>query len=296
LQTAAAGTVATTVSVAHATPEIDVPEGKQRVPLKIGIRAASMKMVGQVAVLQTAARVPGLLGVELQTAHGKANLRTWGVVRQYKAEAHRWGVQIPSLAGVWDRGVQLMHPDALHSLEKSIRAAELLGSRVVLVAFFKQNAPDMTQEDSFGPVVETLKTAAQMAADAGVILGLENSLSPADNAKLVDLVDDPSVKVYYDPHNMAFYGHGDQAVPGIRLLGKERICMVHVKNEKKLLEAPGLVDWVAAFHAFHEIHYDGWFVYETGHASTEACLADTVENNAFLKKHVQMPLVSKAEI
>jgi len=44
---------------------------------------------------------------------------------------------------------------------------------------------------------------------------------------------------------MAHYGHGDQAIPGVKLLGEERICMVHVKNGKKLLEEPGLIDWAA---------------------------------------------------
>ncbi|MFV1969264.1 MAG: sugar phosphate isomerase/epimerase family protein [Pirellulaceae bacterium] len=291
LQTAVAGAVAArAVRVAGATEESDSAE-KQRVPLKVGIRAASMKMVGDLDVIRTAARVPGLMGVELQVTHGKANLRDWDVVRQYKAEAHRWGMQIPSLAGVWDRGVQFNHPAAVDSLAKSIRAAELLGSRTILVAFFRQNAPDMTRDASYGPVVDTLKKAARPAADAGVIMGLENSLSPADNRKLVDLVDDPAVRIYYDLHNMAFYGHGDQAVQGIKLLGNERLCMVHVKNEKMLLEEPGMVDWVAAFRAFSDIQYDGWYIYETAHDSIADCLADTVKNNAFLKDHAQMPLL-----
>ena len=51
-------------------------------------------------------------------------------------------------------------------------------------------------------------------------MGLENSLSPADNKKLVDLVDHPAVRVYYDPHNMAYYGHGEQAVPGVKLAAR----------------------------------------------------------------------------
>ena len=129
-----------------------------------------------------------------------------------------------------------------------------------------------------------------VAADAGVVLGLENSLSPADNKKLVDLVDHRAVQVYYDLHNMAYYGHGDQAIPGVKLLGKERICMVHVKNGNDLLEEPGPIDWTAAFRAFNDIQYDGWYIYETGHDSTEDCIRDTEKNNAFLQKHVEMPM------
>ena len=108
-----------------------------------------------------------------------------------------------------------------------------------------------------------LREVAPRAAEAGVILGLENSLSPADNVKLVDLVGHPAVRVYYDVHNMATYRHGDQAVPGIKLLGKERICAVHVKNGMLRIEEPGPIDWPAAFRAFNEIGYDGWYVFET---------------------------------
>lgn len=263
---------------------------RQGIPLKIGIRAASMKMVGDLDVIKTAASIPGISGVELQTTSGKSNLRDWDVVRRYKAEAKRWGIQIPSLAGVWDRGVQIHKPSAADSLIKTIRAAEILNSNVILLAFFRQNAPDMTKEESYGPVVANLQKTAKHAANAGVTMGLENSLSPADNKRLVDLVDHPAVGAYYDLHNMAYYGHGDQAIPGIKLLGKKRICMVHVKNEKMLLEEPGKIDWVAAFREFNDIQYDGWYIYETGHDSTEDCIEDTKKNNAFLQKHVHLPM------
>ena len=261
----------------------------QRNPLKIGIRAASMRMVGDLDVIKTAAGIPGIRGVELQTTAGKANLRDWDVVRHYKREAERWAMQIQSLAGVWDRGVKIHGPTAQESLIQTIRAAEMLGSRVILLAFFKNDSPDMTNEESYGPIVAMLRKTAKYAADAGVVMGLENSLSPGDNKKLVDLVDHPAVGVYYDPHNMAHYGHQDQAIPGIKLLGKERICMLHVKNGTSLLEEPGPIDWAAAIGEFNEIQYDGWYVYESSHDNTADCIQDTKKNNRFLEKHVRMP-------
>jgi sugar phosphate isomerase/epimerase len=285
LGTAAAGLAGPIAARAQAETDTS-----RRIPLKIGIRAASMRMVGDFDVIKTAAGIPGILGVELQTTSGHPNLRDWDAVRRYKKEADRWAMHIPSLAGVWDRGVQIHSPAAGESVIKSIRAAEMLGARVILLAFFKQNAPDMTDEASYGPIVRMLQATASTAADAGVVMGLENSLSPADNKKLVDLVDHPAVRVYYDLHNMAHYGHGDQAIPGVKLLGRERICMVHVKNGKSLLEEPGPIDWPAAFRALNEIQYDGWYIYETGHDSTEDCIEDTKKNNAFLSEHVEMPI------
>ena len=262
---------------------------KRTVPLKIGIRAATMKMVGDLDVIRTAATMPGIMGVELQVTAGKFNLRDWDTVRNYKRQADRWAMRIPSLAGIWDTGVQINSPAAAENVRLSIRAAEMLGSSVILLAFFEKVAPDMSREDSYGPIVKMLRDVAPRAADAGVILGLENSLSPADNVKLVDLVGHPSVRVYYDVHNMATYRHGDQAVPGIKLLGKERICAVHVKNGMMKIEEPGPIDWPAAFRAFNEIGYEGWYVFETGHLTPVACAEDTQANIAFLRQHLRMP-------
>ena len=293
LQTCAVALVATGARPLAGFGAAPAPTPARQVPLKLGIRAASMKMVGDIGVIQTAAGIPGIRGVELQVTAGRRNLRDWDVVRQYKRESNRWDIRIPSLAGIWDKGVNISSPKAVESLQLSIRAAEMLGSGVILAAFFKEDAPDVNREESYSPVVNNLRKVAGAAADAGVVVGLENSLSPADNAKLLDLVGHPAVRVYYDLYNMTTFGHGPEAVPGVKLLGRERICAVHVKNGDKLIEQPGPIDWPAAFAAFNEIGYDGWFTFETAHKSVAACLADTARNTALLAKHLRMPMVSE---
>ena len=256
-------------------------------PLKFGHRASSLKMVGDFDVVRVAAQVQGLDGVELQTAQGEPNLWDVDAVRRYKREGYRWGMSFPSLSGIWGKGVSIRRsPVAGVDLLRSIRAAEMLGSSVILVAFFRDNCPSMDDESEYGPVVELLQRAAPAARDAGVVLGLENSLSPADNAKLVDLIADPAVKVYYDLDNVEFYEHTGLAVPGIELLGRERICQVHVKNEERLIEQPGRVDWRAAFAALKRIGYDGWYVFESRHSSREQMVEATERNIAFIREQL----------
>ena len=155
LGTVAAGFVRSIGSPAKADTAVS-----RRIPLKIGIRAASMQMVGDFDVIKTAASIPGIMGVELQVTGGTPNLRDWDAVRRYKKEADRWGMRIQSLAGVWDRGVQIHSPSADVNVIQSVRAAEVLGSSVILLAFFKQNAPDMTREESYGPIIAMLQKTA----------------------------------------------------------------------------------------------------------------------------------------
>ncbi len=259
----------------------------QAPPLKFAHRAASMKMVGEFDVLRVASQVEGLDGVELQIAAGQPNLWDLDAVHRYKREAYRWGVQIPSLAGVWSRGVSIRtSPVAGIELLRAIRAAELLGSSVILVAFFRNNAPDMDDEASFGPVAQLLQAAAGPARDAGVILGLENSLSPADNVRLLDHVGEPNVQVYYDLDNVEFYGHTGQSVPGVTLLGRKRICQVHVKNDVNLIEEPGRVNWRSAFEALQAIGYDGWYCFESKHSSREQMKESTERNIRFIRSRL----------
>ncbi len=159
----------------------------------------------------------------------------------------------------------------------------------MLVAFFGESAPDVTDEASYGPVVSALKEAASQAKEAGVVLGLENSLNPKENKDLIGMIDHSAVKVYYDPDNMYRFGHGDAAVPGIELLGGEQIAGVHMKNNGRLLQQKGRVDWAAAFRALTEIGYDGWLIFETQHESHEQCKEMTRRNIAYVKEHFCPP-------
>ncbi|MDX1978985.1 MAG: sugar phosphate isomerase/epimerase family protein [Bryobacteraceae bacterium] len=253
-------------------------------PPRFAHRQASMRETGA-AVFALARRIPGLSGVELQIHYQGQTLWDRDTMLAYRRAAADAGIAIPSLSGVWEKGVSLRQTTpGEQSLRRSIAAAEALGARVILVAAFRDNCPRMDEESSFGPVVAMLRKVSPAAQSAGVILGLETSLSPADDAKLAGLVGSPAVKTYFDLDNTEFYGHTGQSLTGIRTLGKAGICQVHCKNEDRLLEEPGRVNWTAAIQALKQTGYDGWFVFETRHSSAEQCVSATARNIAFLRR------------
>jgi L-ribulose-5-phosphate 3-epimerase len=253
-------------------------------PLKIGHRQANMTPQPTPEVFALARRIGGLSGVELQVFMKDYSLWDRETAATYKRAAERAGILVPSLAGVWPRGTSLESPDAEECLRKAISVAEFFGAKVILFASFLKNCPRMDVESSYGPVVEMLKRVAPVARDAGVVLGTENSLSAEDNKKLVDLVGHESVRVFWDFDNVEFYGHKGESVTGVETLGRKRICQVHCKNEKRLLEEPGRVDWAKALAALKGIGYNGWYVFETGHTSQEQCMEATRKNIAFLER------------
>ncbi|MCK9413706.1 MAG: sugar phosphate isomerase/epimerase [Prolixibacteraceae bacterium] len=280
-----------------ATGNLPVENGLKRLPYKIGIRQASLRnpidpkknMVANFDALKIARDIPGIIGLELQVATGNPNLYNLDVARRYKAESNKWGMEIPSTAGIWSsKGA--WNPDAAEEIIRSIRATELVGASVMLIAFFGGSAPELSDVSFYDRIVKILKEVAPRAKDAGVILGLENSLSPADNKKLLDIIDDPNVQIYYDLENMYNYGHGQEAVPGIKLLGKERIAAVHVKNNGRPISSNWRIDWAHAFQELTDLQYEGWLTFESDHTSHIQCIKETEENIDYIKNHFQPPV------
>ncbi len=268
-----------------ALPLAAVVTRSQTLPLKFGHRQANMAVAPGPSVFELARRIAGLSGVELQMIWKGQDLSDRNTALNYKREANRWAVEIPSIAGIWKPGGSIFNTDAAEqTLVNAIRTAELLGASVVLVALFKPNCPDMDDERSFGAVVRLFQKIAPSAADSGVTLGLETSLIPADDKKLIGLIGHPNVQIYYDATNVETY-HPGQSVSGIDLLGS-RIAQCHLKNEDRLLnQPPSKVNWVAALKAFRRIGYTGWYVFETMHSSPEQCVEATQKNIQFVTQY-----------
>jgi sugar phosphate isomerase/epimerase len=254
----------------------------ETLPLKFGHRQANMVKAPGPGVFELARRIPGLSGVELQMIWKGQDLSERNTALDYKREANRWAMEVPSVAGIWKRGDSIFNSSlAENTVLGAIRSAELLGASVILMALFKPNCPEMEEEGSAEPVVSLFRKLAPKAAEAGVTLGLETSLSPADDKKLIDMVGHQNVKIYYDATNVET-NHPGQSVPGIELLGP-RIIQCHLKNQDRLLnQQPSKVDWAAALKAYRRIGYNGWYVFETAHSSSEQCVEATQRNIQFV--------------
>jgi sugar phosphate isomerase/epimerase len=251
---------------------------------KFGHRQANMVDEPGPAVFDLARKIQGLSGVELQVFYKGTKLWDQETLVAYQRAAQKTGLTIPSLAGVWSPGATLYQPTAEEHLRKAIQAAAALRATTILVACFEKNCPVMDREESYGPVVALLQKVSGAARDAGVTIGMETSLSPADDRKLIDLVDRPSVRVYYDLDNVERFLHKAEAVPGIAVL-KSRIRQVHLKNEDQLLEQSGRVNWADAMKGLAAIGYQGWFVFESSHSGPEQCIESTQKNIAFATRH-----------
>lgn len=256
---------------------------QRAVPLRIGMCDWNLGKTGSVEAVELAYRC-GLDGVEASVnfPEGGGGLRNPQELRAYREACQRYGIKVPSVALGVLNGVPLKsEPKTALWVADSIDVAQKLGATSMLLAFFGNGELDMGDEQSIARVVDVLKELAPRAADAGVAIGLENTLSAEDNLKILERAGNPSsVKVYYDLKNSADAGGRDLPAE-IRLL-KDRICQVHLKNGGELLSGKSNVDFPACAAALKEIGYDGWYVLETSSPSGDL-VADTKANIDYVR-------------
>ncbi|HET6567620.1 MAG TPA: sugar phosphate isomerase/epimerase family protein [Rhodothermales bacterium] len=257
-----------------------------------------------------AAGLDGVL-VSVGTAPDDMPLRDPAVREKYLELGERYGISYPSVAAgqILNEIPLKSEPQSAVYVIDAVEAAKALGGHDILVAFFSdgdlrlKDAEGNLRNTSNGPykeyaldergvqrVVEALRQIAPRAEDAGIVLGLENTLTARQNLDILERVASPMVQVYYDVGNSTAYGYD---VPTeLRLLGNDRICEIHIKEtlgmddpQWGLLGGPttGGVDWQGTGQAVHDIGYDKWFILETS-GREGRFEEDTRANVAFVKQ------------
>jgi sugar phosphate isomerase/epimerase len=135
----------------------------------------------------------------------------------------------------------------------SIRLTKALNARVLLLPFFGRWA--LQSQDEMDHVGDALRDLAPEAEKAGVILGLEDTISAEDNVRIMDRSRSTSVLVYYDVGNSTKAGF--DVVKEIRWLGRDRICQFHFKDNPHYL-GEGNIQFPSIIHAIRDIGFSGY--------------------------------------
>jgi sugar phosphate isomerase/epimerase len=230
-------------------------------------------------------------------------LRDPAVRVRYRELGRRHDIAFPSVAlGLLNGNPLAEQPRAAVWVIDAIEAAVALGASNVLMAFFgrgdlrfRDENGDFVNEPESGfsvyrlddakvtAVVDTLRHIAPRAEDAGIALGLENTITARQNLEIIERVDSEWLRVYYDVGNST--GNGYDVPSELRMLGNDRICEVHLKdwNTPLLGSDDGMVDMPAVAAALEDIHYDKWLVLETS-GREGRFLEDTRANVAWAKQ------------
>jgi len=235
---------------------------------------------GDPSSLEVAAEI-GLDGVQVNMGRERNNLhlRRPEVQKAYLDAARKHGVEIASVALAELNNVPLVsEPRAAIWLVDSIPVARALGVKVILRAFFGRGEVNPGDRPAMNRLVGILKEVAPRAEKAGVILGIENYLTAADNMKIIEKVGSPAVQVYYDVGNSTDKGY--DILQEIRFLGARHICEFHAKDGPHLL-GKGRIDFRQVRQAIDEIGFSGWIQIEG--AAPNGVVPDYRANLAYLR-------------
>lgn len=227
----------------------------------------------------------GLQGIQVSLGSEKNNMHLRQSVLQqaYLAESKKSNIKIASLAiGELNNVPYKSDPRTEAWVSDSIDVAKALGVSVILLAFFNNN--DLRNDDAGkAEVVQRLKRVAPKAEKLGITLGIESYLSAEEHIDLIDRVGSQNIKVYYDFRNSADAGY--DILKEIKLLGRDYICELHIKENGHLL-GDGTLDWHTIGETLAAIDYpgDGWMHLEWSLPKETDVVTGYQHNLHYLKK------------
>ncbi len=252
--------------------------------LRIGVTDWNLNLSANPESIPAASRL-GFAGVQVsfgrKLVNGRMPVDNPETIAQYLKLSKQYNLPIDGTCvdRLHDNGLK-DDPLASKWVLDSIRLTNELKAKVLLLPFFGPRAiktpSDMEQ------VGDALRDPAVEAEKAGVILGLEDTISAEDNVRIMDRSRAKNVLVYYDVGNSTEAGF--DIVKEIRWLGKDRICQIHIKDNPHYL-GEGTIQFAPIIRAIEDIGWSGWLNLETD-AHPESLDADMRRNLAYIRKIV----------
>ncbi len=268
-------TVALTSRVAFAARE----------KLRIGVTDWNLELGADPQAVPLAAQL-GFEGVQIsfgrKLVDDKMPVDNPEIIARYSQLSKQYGIPIDGTC------VDRLHDNGLKSdklapkwVLDSIRLTKELRGKVLLVPFFGKWA--LTNQAEMDYTGDALRDLAPEAEKAGVVLGVEDTISAADNWRMIERARSKNVLVYYDVGNSTEAGF--DIVKEIRWLGKDRICQIHLKDNPHYL-GEGKIEFAPVMHTLRDIGFSGYANLETD-AHPQTLEADMRRNLMYIRRMMQ---------
>jgi sugar phosphate isomerase/epimerase len=256
-----------------------------REKLRIGVTDWNLELGADPQAVALAAQL-GFEGVQIsfgrKIVDDKMPVDNPEIIARYLQLSKQYGVPIDGTC------VDRLHDNGLKSdklapkwVLDSIRLTKELHSKVLLVPFFGKWA--LTNQAEMDYTGDALRDLAPEAEKAGVILGIEDTISAADNWRMIERARSKNVLVYYDVGNSTEAGF--DIVEEIRWLGKDRICQFHLKDNPNYL-GEGKIEFAPVMHTIRDMGFSGYANLETD-AHPQTLDADLRRNLMYIRHVMQ---------
>jgi sugar phosphate isomerase/epimerase len=173
------------------------------------------------------------------------------------------------------------------SIEDCIKTMQLMQVKTAFLPLGVQC--DLKKDPSIrDSVVARLRIAGKMAEKAGVVIGIETSLSAKEEVQLLKEIGSPAIKIYFNFSNPL--KEGRDLISELKILGKDRICMIHATNKDSVwLQNDPQIDMYKVKKCLDEMGWSGWLVIERSRDANKPrdVKGNYGANTAYLKKVFQ---------
>jgi sugar phosphate isomerase/epimerase len=129
---------------------------------------------------------------------------------------------------------------------------------------------DLVKHPELRPkVVAQLKIIGAQAEKAGVIIGIETELDADAQIKLLNDVDSPAIKIYYNFSNALQNNH--DLIKELETLGKDRICQIHCTDQDGVwLQDDPKINMPKVKETLDKMGWSGWLVIERSRKASDS--------------------------
>lgn len=177
------------------------------------------------------------------------------------AECNRLGIQFSSMAMSAFYGQSFAKRDNYEQLiDECIETMKVMGIKVAFLPMGNQS--DLVKEpELYDIVLKRLKVVAKKAEAAGIVIGIETTLSAKQEAKLIDKINSPAIKSYVN-FSTILKRKGD-IIKDLKTLGKDRIVQIHATNtDGYWLENDPAINMPKIKETLNKMGWSGWLVIE----------------------------------
>jgi L-ribulose-5-phosphate 3-epimerase len=213
----------------------------------------------------------GLQCIELRIPEGDLHQhQIWSDegIEQLRKVSVRTGIGTPSINGDHFKLGALTSPnggirsEGVKSLQRLILQSAKLKVERILLPFF--DAGELQPERDLDLLADSLHQCLPEARNSGIQLSLETSLPAHENLRILSILNDSALRIYYDIGNAAALGFDlESELTALRRF----ISGVHIKD--RILNGPnvpmgtGSVDFPKAFRLLGNLDYQGPWILET---------------------------------
>ena len=179
----------------------------------------------------------------------------------FKQKSSEYNIEIASIAMSGFYGQSFVERNNYIDLvQDCLNTMEVMG---VTVAFLPLGTGcDLQKNPEVRPeLVKRLKIIGDMAAVKGKVIGIETSLSAAEEVELLKEIDSPGIKIYFKFQNAL--ENNRNLYKELRTLGRDRICQIHCTDTDGVtLRNSERIDMQKVKKTLNRMKWTGWLVVE----------------------------------